>query len=219
MAITAKDVKALRDRTGAGMMDCKKALQANDGDQEKAIEWLRKKGLSEVSKKAGRVAAMGTVSSYIHQGGKLGVLLEVNCESDFVANSEAFKTFVKEVAMQVAAEAPEYLDRSQVPEAVMDKEREVHMAQVIESGKPEKIAGKIVDGKINKWLSEICLMEQEWVKDSAMSIEDLRAEVVQKTGENVQVRRFVRFVLGEGIEKRNENLADEIAKMKQAVSE
>lgn len=219
MAITAKDVKALRDQTGAGMMDCKKALQATDGDQKKAIEWLRKKGLSEVSKKASRVAANGSVSAYIHNGGRIGVLLEVNCESDFVAQSEEFKTFAKEVAMQVAAENPDYLDRTQVPAEVIEKEREVHMAAVLASGKPEKIAGKIVDGKINKWLAEICLMDQEWLKDSAMSIEDLRAAVVQKTGENVQVRRFVRFVLGEGIEKKQENLAEEIAKMREAVSE
>lgn len=214
--VTAKEVKALRDRTAAGMMDCKKALQENDGDMDKAAEWLRKKGLSEKDKKSGRVAAEGTVHSYIHMGGKLGVLLEVNCESDFVARGDDFNDFVKEVAMQIAAAAPRWIKREDVPEEELAKEREIFKAQVIEQGKPEKIADKIVEGKINKWYSEVCLMEQPWVKEAKMSVEELRANVVQKTGENVTIRRFTRYVLGEGIEKKKENLAEEVAKMTDA---
>ncbi len=214
--VTAKDVKALRDRTAAGMMDCKKALQENDGDMDKAAEWLRKKGLSEKDKKSGRVAAEGTVHSYIHMGGKLGVLVEVNCESDFVARGDDFNDFVKEVAMQIAAASPRWIKREDVPADELAKEAEIFKAQVIEQGKPEKIADKIVEGKVNKWYSEVCLMEQPWVKEAKMSVEDLRANVVQKTGENVTIRRFTRYVLGEGIEKKKENLAEEVAKMNDA---
>jgi elongation factor Ts len=215
--ISARDVKALRDRTNAGMMDCKKALVENAGDQDKAADWLRKKGLSEVSKKAGRVAAEGAVSSYIHLGGRIGVLVEVNCESDFVARGEVFQNFVKDVAMQIAAANPSYLDRDSVPAHDIDAERAVYRAQVLEQGKPANMADKIVDGKVGKWFAEVCLMEQPWVKEPKMSIEELRAEVVQKTGENVRVRRFSRFALGEGLEKKSENLRDEIAKMQDAV--
>jgi elongation factor Ts len=218
MEISAKDVKTLRDRTQAGFGDCKKALVETNGDMDKAVEWLRKKGLSEASKKAGRVAAEGLVHSYIHAGGKLGVLLEVNCETDFVARSEDFQTFVKELSMHIAAAAPVYLRREDVPEEDVAREREIFKSQVIEQGKPENIADKIVDGKIAKWFSEVCLMEQAWVKEPKMSIEDLRTEVVRKTGENCQVRRFVRFALGEGIEKKRENLAEEVAKMNAAAA-
>lgn len=215
MAITAAQVKALREKTGAGMMDCKKALAENDGDETAAQEWLRKKGLSEAGKKMAKVAAEGTVAAYIHPGGKIGVLVEVNCQTDFVARGDDFQNFVKEVAMQVAAAQPTYVRREEVPEDVIAKERALFKAEVIESGKPEKIADKIVDGKINKWMSEICLLEQPWVKEPKQTIEQLRAEMVHKTGENVQVRRFSRFILGEGIEKKEENLAEEIAKMNQ----
>jgi elongation factor Ts len=218
MAISAKDVKVLRDRTQAGFGDCKKALDATDGDMEKAVEWLRKKGLSEASKKAGRVAAEGLVHSYIHAGGKIGVLVEVNCETDFVARGEDFQEFVKDVAMHVAAADPKYLDREEVPPAEVDKEREIFKEQVLAEGKPEKIVDKIVEGKLGKWYGEICLMEQAWVKEPKMTIEDLRTEVVRKTGENVRVRRFVRFALGEGIEKKQENLAEEVAKMHAAAA-
>lgn len=211
--ISAKDVKALRERTLAGMMDCKKALEANEGDLDKAAEWLQKKGLSEVGKKAGRVTAEGRVQSYIHMGGKIGVLVEVNCETDFVAKGEDFGEFVKDVSMQIAAANPDYLKREDVPEDVIAKQREIYRAQVIESGKPEKIADKIVDGKINKWYSEICLMEQPFVKEPKMTVEDLRASVVQKSGENVSVRRFTRYELGEGIEKKQADLAAEVAAM------
>ncbi len=212
-AITAQMVKSLREKSGAGMMDCKKALQENEGSEDKAMEWLRKKGLADVGKKAGRVAAEGAVGSYIHAGGKIGVMVEINCETDFVARGEDFQTFVKEIAMHVAASAPAYVRREEVPEAEVAKERELFKAQVLEQGKPENIADKIVEGKVNKWLSEICLMEQPWVKEPKQTVEDLRADLVNKTGENVQVRRFSRFVLGEGIEKKKENLAEEVAKM------
>lgn len=218
MAVTAKDVKALRERTLAGMMDCKKALEANDGDIDKAAEWLQKKGLSEVGKKAGRVTAEGVVHSYIHMGGKIGVLVEVNCETDFVARGEDFGEFVKDIGMQIAAARPEYLQREDVPGDVIAKQREIYKAQVIEQGKPENIADKIVDGKINKWYSEICLMEQPFVKEPKMTVEDLRAQVVQKTGENVSVRRFVRYELGEGIEKKKQDLAAEVAAMNAAAA-
>lgn len=213
MAITAEQVKALREKTGAGMMDCKKALAETGGDEAAAVEWLRKKGLSEAGKKTGRIAAEGVVASYIHPGGKVGVLIEINCQTDFVARGEEFQGFAKDIAMQVAAANPLYVRREEVPEALIAKEREIFKTQVIESGKPEKIADKIVDGKINKWFGEICLLEQAWVKDPKMTIEQLRAEMVHKTGENIQVRRFARFILGEGIEKKEENLAEEIAKM------
>lgn len=217
--ITAKDVKALRERTLAGMMDCKNALVENDGDLDKSAEWLQKKGLAEVGKKAGRQAAEGTVHSYIHMGGKIGVLLEVNCETDFVGRGEDFMTFVKDVAMQIAAANPEYLLRENVPADVTAKQSEIFLAQVLEAGKPEKIAGKIVAGKINKWYSEICLMEQAFVKEPKMSVEDLRATVVQKCGENVTVRRYTRYELGEGLEKRNTDLAAEVAAMNAAAAD
>lgn len=211
--VTAKDVKALRERTLAGMMDCKKALVENDGNMDQAAEWLRVKGLSEVGKKAGRVASEGMVHSYIHLGGKIGVLLEVNCETDFVARGDDFKNFVNDVALHIAASKPEYLKREDVDETAVAKEREILMAQVIEQGKPEAIAGKIVEGKINKWYSEVCLMEQPFVKEPKQSIEQLRADVVQKTGENISVRRFTRYELGEGIEKKQDDLAAEVARM------
>ncbi len=218
MAITAKQVKELREKTGAGMMDCKKALTESEGDIGKAAEWLRVKGLSSKDKKSGRVAAEGAVGSYIHMGGKIGVLLEVNCETDFVGRSEAFGEFVKDVSMQIAAAAPKYVRRDEVPEAEVAKERELFVAEVKEQGKPEHIIDKIVTGKIDKWMSEICLVEQGWVKEPKMTIEQLTAEVTQKTGEKVEIRRFSRYQLGEGIEKRKENLAEEIAKMTEAAA-
>ncbi|MCA9552965.1 MAG: translation elongation factor Ts [Myxococcales bacterium] len=216
--ISAKDVKALRERTLAGMMDCKKALEENDGDIEKAAEWLMKKGLAEVGKKAGRTAAEGVVHSYIHMGGKIGVLVEVNCETDFVARGPDFQEFVKDVAMQIAAANPLYLVPADIPEAATAKQREIFKAQVIEQGKPEKMADKIVDGKIGKWHSEVCLMEQPFVKEPKMTVEQLRATVVQKTGENCTVRRFVRYEMGEGIEKKVTDLAAEVAAMNAAAA-
>ncbi len=219
MAISAREVKELRDRTQAGFGDCKKALEATEGDITKAVEWLRKKGLSDAGKKAGRVAAEGVVHSYIHAGGKIGVLVEVNCETDFVARGEDFQGFVREVAMHIAAADPRYLRSDEIPESDLNREREIFKAQVIEQGKPAKIADKIVEGKIGKWYSEVCLLDQPWVKEPKMTVEDLRTEIVQKTGENVQVRRFVRYALGEGIEKKQDNLAEEVAKMTAAAAE
>ena len=218
--ISAKLVKELRDKTGAGMMDCKKALTESEGDLEKAGEWLRTKGLAQAGKKAGRVAAEGAVSSYIHMGGKIGVLLEVNCETDFVSRGETFQSFCKDVSMQIAAANPQFVRREEIPEEIIANERRLFEAEVREQGKPEKIIDKIVTGKIDKWMSDVCLIEQEFVKPSddgkKRTVEDVRAEVVQATGENVQLRRFVRFVLGEGIEKKKENLAEEVAKMQEA---
>ena len=213
MTISAQTVKDLREKTGAGMMDCKKALGENGGDLEKAAEWLRVKGLASAGKKAGRVAAEGAVQSYIHMGGKIGVLCEVNSESDFVARGEVFGEFVKDICMQIAAANPIYVRREEVPAAIVAKERSLFEAEVKQQGKPAAIVDKIVNGKVEKWYAEICLMEQPWIKEPKQTVETLRATVVQKTGENVQVRRFIRYVLGEGIEKKQENLAEEIAKM------
>lgn len=221
--ISAQLVKQLRDKTGIGMGDCKKALEDTGGDLAKAEEWLRKKGFESVIKKGSRVAAQGAIASYVHMGGKLGVLCEINCESDFVARGEDFQSFVKDVSMHIAAANPLYLRREDVPADAVQKEREIYAAQTRaeaeEAGKPkpEHLIEKIVDGRINKWYAEICLLEQPWVREPKMKIEELRAQVVQKTGENVQIRRFARFVLGEGIEKKQENLAEEIAKMTEAV--
>lgn len=219
-AVTAKLVKELRERTAAGMMDCKKALDASDGDIGKACEWLRTKGLAQAGKKAGRIAAEGAVKSYIHMGGKIGVLLEVNCETDFVSRGDDFQKFCSDVAMHIAAANPEFVNRTEIPEAVIAKERSLFEAEVREQGKPDKIVGKIVDGKIEKWIKTLCLVDQEFVKPaddgSKQSVEQLRTVVVQKTGENVQIRRFTRFVLGQGIEKKKENLAEEVAKMQDA---
>jgi elongation factor Ts len=216
-AVSAQLVKQLRDKTGIGMGDCKKALEETGGDVEKAEEWLRKKGIQSVVSKGARVAAQGAVASYVHMGGKIGVLCEVNCESDFVARGADFQEFVKDVCMHIAAAAPMYLRREDVDPGHIQREREVYAAQTREQGKPDNMIDKIVDGKISKWYAEICLLEQPWVKEPKMTIEQLRAQIVQKTGENVQIRRFERFVLGEGIEKKKENLAEEIAKMTEAV--
>jgi len=219
-AVTAKLVKELRDKTAAGMMDCKKALDATEGDIEKASEWLRTKGLAQAGKKASRVAAEGAVKSYIHMGGKIGVLLEVNCETDFVSRGDDFQNFCSDIAMHIAAANPSYVNRTEVPEDSIAKERTLFEAEIREQGKPEKIIGKIVDGKIEKWMKEVCLVDQEFVKPaddgSKQTVEQVRINVVQKTGENVQIRRFTRFVLGEGIEKKKENLAEEVAKMQDA---
>jgi elongation factor Ts len=210
--ITAGMIKDLRERTGAGMADCKKALVETTGDMEKAAEYLRKKGLAAAAKKAGRVAAEGLVASYIHGGGRIGVLLEVNCETDFVARGEAFQGFCREVAMQIAAMNPQFLSPEEVPADVVDKEKAIRLAQAKASGKPEAVIGKIVDGQIAKWMKEICLLEQAWVKDDKKTIKDLLQELVAKTGENCKIRRFVRFELGEGLEKRKDDFAAEVAK-------
>jgi len=217
MDITASMVKELREKTGAGMMDCKKALSENAGDATKAAEWLRVKGLSSAGKKAGRAAAEGAVMSYIHMGGKIGVLVEINCESDFVARGDVFQEFTKDVAMHIAAAAPEFLKRDDVPADRVAKEKALFEAEVKEQGKPAAVVDKIVKGKVDKWFAEVCLLDQPFVKEPKTTVEQLRAAIVSKTGENVQIRRFNRYVLGEGIEKKVENLAEEIAKMQAEV--
>lgn len=213
---TAKDVAALRASSGAGMMDCKKALEACDGNMEKATEWLREKGMATAAKKAGRIAAEGIVDSYIHMGGKVGVLLEVNCETDFVAKGEDFKAFAHDVALQIAAVKPLYVRREEVPADVIAKEREIALAQINNdpkmASKPDMVKNKIIDGKIETYYKENCLLDQVFVKDSSKTINQLTIEQTAKCGEKVTIRRFVRFEMGEGLEKRNENFAEEIAK-------
>jgi elongation factor Ts len=210
--ITAKLVQELREKSGAGMMDCKKALTEAGGDLGKAEEVLRKKGLSAAAKKAGRVASEGAVASYIHMGGKIGVLVEVNCETDFVARTAGFQGLVKDIAMQIAAASPLYVKREDVPPEVVSKEMEIARHQAREQKKPEPIVEKIAQGKVDKYYKEVCLMEQPFVKDDKKSMQEVVTEAVAKIGENIQVRRFARFVLGEGLEKKQENLAAEVAK-------
>ncbi|MFH1035309.1 MAG: translation elongation factor Ts [Pseudomonadota bacterium] len=196
MSISAAMVKELRDKTNAGMMDCKKALAECDGDMAKATDWLRQKGLAVAAKRGDRQASEGQVMSYIHAGGKLGVLVEINCETDFTGKTEEFSQFAKDVAMQVAAANPICVSPEDLPAEVVEREKEVYRGQALESGKPEKIWDKIVDGKLKKFESESCLLKQAFVKDTDRTIEDLLNEMRAKTGENVQIRRFVRFVLG-----------------------
>lgn len=200
MEISAQMVKDLREKTGAGMMDCKTALAESAGDIEKAIEILRKKGLSRAANRAGRAAKEGMVGSYIHMGGKIGVLVEVNCESDFVARTDDFVAFVKDIAMQVAASSPQYLTSEDVPEEVLAKEREIYRAQVQDAKKPENVIDKIVEGKIKKFYTEVCLIDQPFVKDPNISVGEYLTNMIAKIGENMIIRRFVRFQLGEGLE-------------------
>ena len=210
--ISASAVKELREKTGAGMMDCKKALAEAAGDFAKAEEVLRKKGLSAAAKKTGRAATEGAVASYIHMGGKIGVLLEVNCETDFVARTEGFQVLVKDLAMHIAAAAPDFVRREEVPAEVTARELDIGRAQAREQKKPEAIVEKIAAGKLEKYLEERVLLEQKFVKDDKKKVGDVVTEAVAKIGENIQVRRFARFVLGEGLEKKQENLAEEVAK-------
>ncbi|PSB11448.1 elongation factor Ts [Pleurocapsa sp. CCALA 161] len=210
--ISAKVVKELREKTGAGMMDCKKALSENEGDMTKAIEWLRQKGTISADKKQGRVAAEGLVESYIHTGGRIGVLVEVNCETDFVARREEFQQLVKNIAMQIAA-CPnvEFVRTSDIPESTVAKEKEIEMGRDDLEGKPDNIKEKIVTGRIDKRLNEIALLPQPYIRDQSITVEELVKQSISQLGENIQVRRFVRFVLGEGIEKVESNFADEVA--------
>lgn len=210
--ISAKAVKELREKTGAGMMDCKKALTENEGDMTKAIEWLRQKGTISADKKQGRVAAEGLVESYIHTGGRIGVLVEVNCETDFVARREEFQELVKNIAMQIAA-CPnvEFVRVDDIPEDTVAKEKEIEMGRDDLDGKPDNIKEKIVTGRIDKRLNEIALLPQPYIRDQSITIDELVKDSISKLGENIQVRRFVRFVLGEGIEKVESNFADEVA--------
>jgi elongation factor Ts len=210
MEVTAQMVKQLRERTGAPMMDCKSALGEAQGDVEKAIDVLRKKGLSQAAKKSGRVTAEGAVGSYIHAGGKIGVLVEVNCETDFVARTEPFQELVKDIAMHIAAADPKFVGREEVTPEVLERERAIFRDQALASGKPANIVDKIVDGKLEKYYSEFVLLEQPFVKDPDKTIGQLVAERVGKIGENIQVRRFSRFRLGEGIEKKADDFAAEV---------
>jgi elongation factor Ts len=212
MATTTEMVKQLRERTGAGMLDCKKALEENSGDMEKAIETLRKKGLAAAAKKAGRIAAEGIVDSYIHGNGRIGVLVEVNIETDFAAKNDAFKAFVKDVAMQIAASKPEYVRREDVPGAVVEKEMDIIRAQSEKEGKPASVVEKMLAGRIEKYYKEVCLLEQPWIRDPSKTITDLLTERIAAIGENINIRRFVRFERGEGIDKKEENFAEEVSK-------
>ena len=213
--ITAKLVKDLRDQTGAGMMDCKKALNETDGDVEKALEWLRKKGIASAEKKSGRVAAEGSIGSYIHTGARVGVLLELNCETDFVARGDIFQSLLKDISMQVAA-CPnvEYVSIDQIPKDVVEKEKGIEMGRDDLSGKPENIKEKIVEGRIAKRLNELVLLSQPYIKDSSLTVEELVKQAAAKIGENIKVRRFTRYTLGEGIEKNEMDFADEVASLK-----
>ncbi len=211
MAISASMVKELRERTGAGMLDCKKALEKNDGNIEKAIEYLREKGLSKAAKKAGRITAEGVVEAYIH-GGRIGVLVEVNTETDFVSKNDEFRVFVRDIAMQIAAHSPQYVSREEVPEQVVNKEKQILKTQAMNEGKPENIAEKMVAGRIEKFFKEICLLEQEFIKDPDKTVKELLTEKIAKIGENIIIRRFARFEVGEGLEKKAENFAEEVAK-------
>lgn len=199
MEISSEDVKRLREKTGVGMMDCKKALAETGGDFEKAVEILRKKGMDVANKRSGRQASQGIVGSYIHMGGKIGVLVEVNCESDFVAKSEDFKNFVKDISMQIAAANPDWVTRDEVPEEILSKEKEILKEQALKSGKPEKVLEKIVEGKLTKFYSERCLIDQHFVKDQDRTIKQLLDELMGKTGEKCLVKRFARFQVGEEI--------------------
>lgn len=211
MSITATHVRDLRERTGAGMLDCKKALEENGGDIEKAIDWLRQKGLSKAAKKAGRVASEGTVSSYIHGEGRVGVLVEVNSETDFVAKNEQFQSFVKDILLHVAAMNPLYVSSKEIPPEAIEKEKAVLKSKAIEEGKKPEFVDKIVDGQINKWCAEVCLMDQKFVKNPDVSISQLLTELIASIGENIVIRRFVRYELGEGIQKETKDFAAEVA--------
>ncbi len=201
MEVSASSVKELREKTGAGIMDCKTALAESGGDMEKAVDYLRRKGLAAAAKKMGRVAAEGLVGAYIHAGGKIGVLVELNCETDFVARTAEFQTLLKDVAMQVAAANPRYVRPEDVPSEEMEREREIYRRQALDSGKPEKVVDKIVEGKMERFYSEVCLLEQAFIKDPDRKVQALVQEVIARLGENIQVRRFMRYHLGEGIEK------------------
>lgn len=208
--ITAAMVKELREKTGAGMLDCKKALDEAEGNVTKASEILREKGLAAAANKAGRIATEGLVESYIHAGGRVGVLVEVNCETDFVAKTDQFRAFVKDIAMQIAAVNPMYVRREEVPADAIEKEKEILRNQALNEGKPEKIVDKMVEGRIAKYYEENCLMEQSFIKDPDKTISTIVNEKISVIGENISIRRFVRFELGEGLEKKVENFAEEV---------
>ena len=201
MEVNASTVKELREKTGAGVMDCKKALAECSGNLEKAVDYLRQKGLAAAAKKMSRVAAEGLVGASIHAGGKIGVMIELNCETDFVARTPEYQALLKDIAMQVAAASPRYVRREDVPAEEVERERAIYRSQVLEQGKPEKIVDKIVEGKLDRFYSEICLVEQAFIKDPDKKVGDLLQDAVSRMGENIQVRRFMRYQVGEGVEK------------------
>lgn len=211
---TNTDIAKLRSMTGAGMMDCKKALTESNGDMDKAVIWLREKGMAAAAKKADRIAAEGAVGSYIHMGGKIGVLVEVNCETDFVAKAEPFQNLVKDIAMHIAAAKPEYINTNEIPAEVLEREKEILYVKAKNEGKPEAIIEKIVEGGIKKYSKEVCLMEQEYVKNPSLTIAQVVNEAVLQIGEKISIRRFARFEMGEGLQKRNDNLAEEVEKLR-----
>lgn len=213
MNISASDIKEIRELTGAGMLDCKKALVENEGEKDKAIDWLRQKGLSKAAKKAGRIAAEGSVSSYIHGEGRIGVLLEVNCETDFVAKNDDFKAFVDDISMHIAAMAPQYVSVDEITPEVREKEKAILQAKAIEEGKNPDFLDKILDGQLKKWAAGICLLDQPFVKNPDLTLQEYLTQTIAKIGENIVIRRFVRFELGEGIEKKADNFAEEVAQM------
>ncbi|MBO4363806.1 MAG: translation elongation factor Ts [Clostridia bacterium] len=212
MAIDMTMIKDLREKTQAGIADCKKALEACNGDMAKAIDYLREKGLSTAVKKSGRIASEGIVDSYIHGGGRIGVLLEVNCETDFVARNEIFRQFVKDMAMQIAASQPLYIAKEDVPAEALEREANVLKAQARNEGKPEKIIEKIVEGRMSKYYEDFCLLEQSFVKDPEVKVKDVLTQTIAKLNENIKIRRFVRYERGEGLEKKEENFAEEVQK-------
>lgn len=201
MNITSVMVKDLREKTGAGMMDCKEALTASDGDFEKAIDYLRKKGMSAATKRSSKAAKDGTIATYIHMGGKIGVMVELNCETDFVAKTDNFQTMAKDLAMQVAATNPIYVSSQEISAEALEREKEIYRSQLLAEKKPEKIWDKIIEGKLNKFYEEVCLVNQKFIKDDSITIETLINNMIAKTGENIIIRRFARFQLGEEIKK------------------
>ena len=212
MAIDMTMIKELREKTQAGIADCKKALEATNGDMAKAIDFLREKGLSTAVKKSGRIASEGIVDSYSHGGGRIGVLLEVNCETDFVARNEIFRQFVKDIAMQIAASQPLYIAKEDVPAEALEREANVLKAQARNEGKPEKIIETIVEGRMSKYYEDFCLLEQSFVKDPEVKVKDVLTQTIAKLNENIKLRRFVRYERGEGLEKKEENFAEEVQK-------
>lgn len=217
MSVSPAAIKDLRERTGAPMGDCKKALEESNGDVGKAVEWLQKKSMGTAAKKAGRIAAEGRVGAYVHHDGKTAVLIEVNCESDFVALTDNFKEMVSSLCLQIAAMSPRYVRKEEVPEAELAKQREIFQAQVRELGKPEALVPKIAEGKLTAWFGDVVLLEQSYVKDDKLTVGRWLAERVGKMGENIVVRRFTRYELGEGLEKRQDDFVAEVARMAQAV--
>ncbi len=214
--VTPEMVKQLREKTGAGIMDCKKALTENNGDMENSVKALREKGLASAAKKVGRIAAEGIVESYIHGNGRIGVLVEVNIETDFAAMNNEFRSFVKDIAMQIAASRPEYISKEDVPADVLEKEKDILRAQARNEGKPEKIIEKMVEGRIEKYYKDFCLLEQQWIRDPEKTIKQLLTEKIAFIGENIKIRRFARFERGEGLEAKEENFAEEVMKQVKA---